>query len=372
MNYPFKIFQTCLCIVLLCSCNEANNHPIEEALSSNNDKIKAVTDHLADHEVQIIYTNIIENDSIKFEDYSYQLDDSVYYYPASSVKFPIAILALEKLNHMPQIDMNTRCSVDGDSITSRIAKYIQKIFAVSDNEAYNRLFEFLGRDYINQKLSDKGILAKINHRLSVENSADSIMKKIEFYSNDSLLLTIPERTAKEVERLQLKNTSKGIGYTVGDSLIKEPMDFSKKNYLPLTSLHGIMKRLMFPNKFKPSERFDLEEKDRDYIINQMKMTPKESGYDESEYYDSYVKFLLVGDRKESWPPEYSIYNKVGYAYGYLTDCAFIENSITGESAIISATIKVNNNRIYNDGIYEYETIGIPFLAELGRQLMNFK
>ena len=35
--------------------------------------------------------------------------------------------------------------------------------------------------------------------------------------------------------------------------------------------------------------------------------------------------------------------------------------------IISATILVNDNQIFNDDTYEYEQIGIPFLAQLGRE-----
>ena len=38
------------------------------------------------------------------------------------------------------------------------------------------------------------------------------------------------------------------------------------------------------------------------------------------------------------------------------------------SFILSAIIKVNNNRIYNDNIYEYESVGFPFFAELGREI----
>ena len=29
----------------------------------------------------------------------------------------------------------------------------------------------------------------------------------------------------------------------------------------------------------------------------------------------------------------------------------------------------NKNQIYNDGVYEYDTVGIPFLAALGRKLV---
>jgi hypothetical protein len=36
--------------------------------------------------------------------------------------------------------------------------------------------------------------------------------------------------------------------------------------------------------------------------------------------------------------------------------------------MLSATILANKNGIYNDNIYEYDEISLPFLAELGRIL----
>ena len=40
----------------------------------------------------------------------------------------------------------------------------------------------------------------------------------------------------------------------------------------------------------------------------------------------------------------------------------------GIQFLLSATILVNKNEIFNDDTYEYDTIGIPFLAQLGREI----
>ena len=63
-----------------------------------------------------------------------------------------------------------------------------------------------------------------------------------------------------------------------------------------------------------------------------------------------------------------IYNKVGYAYGTLTDVAYINDTEKGIEFLLAATVLVNENQTFNDNIYEFETKGIPFLAEIGRQL----
>ena len=63
-----------------------------------------------------------------------------------------------------------------------------------------------------------------------------------------------------------------------------------------------------------------------------------------------------------------IYNKVGYAYGTLTDCAYIHDIKNNIEFMVTATILVNHDGIFNDNVYEYDQIGIPFLAQLGREL----
>ena len=150
------------------------------------------------------------------------------------------------------------------------------------------------------------------------------------------------------------------------------MDFSKKNYLPVTALHQIMKRLFFPGLYSKSEQFHLSEEDRLFIINIMKILPKEAGYDANEYYDSYVKFFMFGDSTEPMPKHIKIYNKVGYAYGTLTDCAYIKDTKNNVDFMLTATILVNSDGIFNDDAYEYDEVGIPFLAQLGRELYEYE
>jgi len=104
----------------------------------------------------------------------------------------------------------------------------------------------------------------------------------------------------------------------------------------------------------------------------MKALPREAGFDEKEYYDSYCKFFLFGDKRGRIPEHIKIYNKVGFAYGTLTDCAYIQDTQTGVEFLLTATILVNRDGIFNDNAYEYEETGIPFLAALGRELHNME
>ena len=66
-------------------------------------------DSVEQYEVQIRYTQIDRiNDSIAFTDYDFPVDANNSFYPASTVKFPIAVLALEKLNQIDSLNRDTK------------------------------------------------------------------------------------------------------------------------------------------------------------------------------------------------------------------------------------------------------------------------
>ncbi|MCH5716269.1 serine hydrolase [Niabella hibiscisoli] len=123
---------------------------------------------------QIIYTKIDRNKNNlpKFTNFYLNVDDHSYFYPASMVKLPTALAALEKINSLKSkgIDKYTAMLTDSSysgqtgviadptsaSGMPTIDHYVKKIFVVSDNDAYNRLYEFCGQQYLNETLWKKG------------------------------------------------------------------------------------------------------------------------------------------------------------------------------------------------------------------------
>ena len=98
------IFTMFLLVICLCtSCQEKT--PLQKALSSSSPAIQRVMSNPNKYEVQIIFSEIQRDSSsqVQFIDDEYQVNDNDYFYPASTVKLPLAILALEKIN-----EYNTR------------------------------------------------------------------------------------------------------------------------------------------------------------------------------------------------------------------------------------------------------------------------
>ena len=285
------------------------------------------------------------------------------------MKFPAAVAALEKLNEVDSLDRETRFYIEGDTVETTFARAITEIFAVSDNAANNRLIEFLGQDGLNTRMVARGVAPiRIAHRLSTSNADDRTTKPLVLYSNDSTTSTSAPILNQELQPLDLRRITKGIGFYAGESLIREPFDFSLKNYYPIAAQHQLLKKVIYPEAFPKNERFAISEEQHDFLLSAMSTLPKDAGYDRKEYYDSYVKFFMFGDTTDPMPETIKIYNKVGYAYGTLTDCAFIVDEENEIAFMITATILVNKDGIFNDDHYEYDSIGIPFLAQLGREL----
>ena len=347
--------------------------------------------------VQIIYTQINRsaNGEVNLTPYFFNVNTDNYFYPASTVKLPIVLLALQKLQTLTNkgIDRNTamitepafkeQSSVynDPSSIDGKpsVAQYIKKILLVSDNDAYNRLYEFLGQEYINVEMKKKGYAdVQILHRLNIflseeENRRTNIIK---FIGTDSSVLY--EQPAQvNTSKYAARKDVLGKGYYSGGKLINEPMDFSKKNRIGLEDLNKVLVSLVFPEKVKGSERFDIAENDRQYVLKCMSQYPTESLYppyaaDTVNYWPAYGKFLLFGSDKGMLPANIRIFNKEGDAYGHMLDVAYIVDFENKIEFFLSAVIYCNSDGILNDDKYDYDKVGFPFMKNLGKLLYDYE
>ena len=345
--------------------------------SSDDQYIQKVLSDPAAFELQIHYSRRSLTDQTEFEDYQYSYalnQKKPYFYPASTVKLPASIFALEKLNEFENINRDTPFLVQGDTLPISTARCIEQIFAVSDNKANNLLFEFLGTDYYNRRFKELGFEnSRISHRLSTPNSAELTTPPIYFFDDTDTILSIASQTNAPIEKLDLLGIKKGISHIDDNGDRKDdPFDFSLKNWYDLEDQMQTVKRLIHPELYPENMRFKINEEQRAFLIETMAKTPKELGYEQETYFDSYVKFLVFGDQKEINAPNIKVHNKVGLAYGTLTDTAYIVDEENQIDFFLSVTLLVNKNEQFNDGVYEYDELGIPFMAALGKSILAFE
>jgi hypothetical protein len=349
-----------------------------------------------EYRLQILYTQINrdKNNIPHFKEYSYRLNPKEYFYPASTVKMPLAFLALEKINNLKLKGLTKSTLMVYDSVADRqepiynnpysingtqnIEQAVKEIFLVSDNNAANRLFEFITPHTVHEQLANKGYKdVYIRNRLELGRTAkeNRSTQAIDFYNEQGKII-YHQPAAFNKDSLPYYNAFIGNGYMNNqDSLIKGPLNFSDKNRIYLSDLTHILRSVLFFDQTPPSQRFNLTTEDRKFLLHYMHTLPTESQYptyDTANYWPGYCKFLYTGSEKGPFPSNIKIFNKVGDAYGFLLDIAYVMDPEKKIEFMLSAVIYCNSDGIINDSMYDYDSVGYPFYKNLGQLIYNYE
>jgi hypothetical protein len=368
---------------------------LERLMSQHHMQFDSILKNRDALKVQIIYTQIDRNKNNRpvFTNYYFNLDPNKYYYPASTVKLPTALLALERMNKLKSVGVNRQTSMITEAAYSNetpvyndpttqdgrptVEHYIKKIFLVSDNDAFNRLYEWLGQEYINRELHKKGYKnTNILHRLSIFMTEDENRhtNPVNFYDDSTRLIYAKDLKYSSIEYPK-RNDSIGRGYYSGGKLITRSMNFSLKNRLPLNELHGILQSVIFPESVPARKRFQLTNEEYAFARKYLSSYPAESGipsYDTSSYWDAYGKLIYWGSQKGSLPTQMRSFSKEGDAYGFLIDAAYVVDFDKKIEFMLSAVIYCNADGVLNDDKYDYDEVGLPFMRNLGRLLFEYE
>ena len=384
------------CLVASCSGRLVENQDfVENLMKTQPHKFKKIIARKDTLEVQIIYTQI-NRDSINrphFQSFYFNVDSTKYFYPASTIKLPVVLLALEKVNRLSIKGLDKFTPVFHDSAYSgqlnvtkdstsesglpSIAHYVKKILVASDNDASNRLYEFLGQKELNSTLKSKGYNVRILHRLdrSLTPDQNRHTEAIRFVSSDSTLYSQPMLFNEDSIRAP-RRVLKGIGYLKGSERISRPFDFTYKNFFPLEEQQQILRAVLFPESVDSARRFALTETDRRLMMQYMSQLPRETKFPayckDKRLFDAYYKFLMFGEKRKPISSNIRVFNKEGDAYGYMVDNAYIVDFKNNVEFILSAVLNTNTDAVYNDGKYEYRKIGFPFMRNLGRAVYKYE
>jgi hypothetical protein len=346
------------------------------------------------YRVQIIYTEINRDaaNHPSFRNYYFHVNRDFYFYPASTVKLPLALLSLEKLNqmHVSGVNKYTRLQFDSsfsgqhplftDSTSETgypsIAHFIRKAFLISDNDAYNRMYEFVGQQDVNKRLHALGFRDTriVRQFMPMNEFENRHTNQILFLDSSGKVLGIQPPACNRDSFLFYPESKIGMGFLDNrDNLIREPMDFTRHNRIPLEDLQRMLQTALFPLSVPESERFQLSTGDGLFLDRYLSQYPSETSfpkYDTGVFFDSYVKFYFQQGGRQI-PSYIRVFNKVGWAYGFLTDVSYIVDFRNHIEFMLTATVYANDDGILNDDRYEYETIALPFLYRVGQDIYQY-
>lgn len=393
-----KFYTFFIGIMLLVMNSKAQTDTLflESLMRQNPTQFEAILNHSNEYRLQIIYTQINrdKNNIPSFKEYSYHLNPRNYFYPASTVKMPLALLALEKINDLKIKGLTKSTTLIYDSSKARqetiyhnpyaidgrqtIEQAIKEVFIVSDNNAANRLFELVTPKTIHQKLATKGYKdVYIRNRLELGRTPEENRNTqgIQFFDEQGNRIHQQE---PQYNNDSLPYYNEFIGkayYNNRDELIQAPLNFSEKNRIYLSDLHHILQSIIFHDQTPKKQQFNISKEDQSFLLKSMQTLPTQSTYptyDTASYYPAYTKFLMFGSEKGTIPSHLKIFSKAGDAYGFLLDIAYIMDSVSKVEFMLSAVIYVNSDGILNDNKYDYNTIGLPFMKNLGNSVYQYE
>lgn len=358
-------------------------------------RMAAILEEAPRHRLQVLVSEVIPGSTPRLIRRGFRVD-AEYFYPASAIKTCAAVAACEKLNHWSRehaapFDLDTELSFHplfadeefealdaSNSSGGRISvgHEIRKLFLVSDNRAYNRLYELAGMDSVNASMWRAGLdSVRIRHRLSEFRTPEE-QRQVPAITlhRAAFQLELPRRTSLlDLPQDERPGLSAGRAYWTSDDpaeRVEEPFDFRPKNSISLVDLQDLNILLLRPELLSESRGFAISSKQRTFLSKAMRELPRDSEnprYDPVDYPDDYVRFLLPGLLRVVPADELLVYDKVGRAYGFSIENAYIVGG-DGRAFFITAVLYTNPNETLNDGIYDYETVADPFFADLGEAL----
>lgn len=344
---------------------------------------------------QIIYTQINRDKKgvPHFTNYALNADPNAYFNPASMVKMPLAFLSLEKLNELNKSGINKHTIIQFDSSYQRqvsmyadssspnqkpsIAHFIKRAFLISENDPYNRMYQFMGQGEINRKLHQKGYgSARITRQFmgytEEQNRHTNSIRFIDEKGNN-LFIQAPKYNTDSFQfgsPVLIGNAH----WNSKDELVNAPFDFTKHNNISLEDLRKMLQAIIFPASVSSQHRFNISEEDRLFLLQYLSQYPSETNYpkyDTAHFYDSYVKFFFQ-DSTHAMPKNVRVFNKVGWAYGFLTDVSYVLDTKHNIDYMLSATVYVNSDGVVNDSKYDEATVGFPFLKQIGNAFYQYE
>ncbi len=389
-------------VVLFCGCTTIypkHMTDLAPVIQSCSNQFERVISSPESFRAQVLISEVVTNHAGRTElkRHGYRVG-AEYFYPASTVKLCAAVAALQAVERLQPPSLATdladvpmeiaplfpgdapqlieASNVQGGDIT--VAHEMRKISLVSDNLAFNRLYDLVGHEQLNRAMHELGLRSVvINHRLSETRTIPDMRASaaVTFRLPGGEPIFVPARTSKLMLTNDAKNLLVGSGYMKGKERVPAPMDFSARNGISLVDMQDLLVKVARPDIDLGTPPLKMNASHRARLVQAMTEYPRESAnpiYTAKDFPDDYSKFLLSGIRRvfPSTTPGERVEStgKIGRAYGFSIENSFVRNPANGRAVFVTAVIYTNEDGVLNDDKYEYVKVADPFFADLGELL----
>jgi len=382
------------CFLFLIKASNAQSLPnfetiadstLQHILLNKDPLLDQVINNPSKYYFQLIYTKVEKRDN-KINYHTYSINQGKqYYYPASLIKFPLTFVALEKLTSLKDSGVNINDSISVNTCSCDFAtnnyvskhrnptmlQFLREMMIMSNNDAYNLYFDFVGRDLFNARMHSMNIFdIQMKNRFTggcgEENNKSS--GGITFNKNNAdKAYTIP--CSKSIQNWIIDSVKYPVFFETKSyykkKVVTNKQNNAANNYVSLLQAHLLLINLMHPNSGIYKNDFNIDASYKKQFIKAIGSFPRElemSSYDTANLADYYYKFFIDPKVIQTKDNSIRVYNKVGLASGFVSDVSYFYDSTNQIEYFISAAIlskKANSNE------NNYNDLGIPILRKIG-------
>lgn len=358
---------------------------IERLMSGGGAALKSVVASPEKHRFQVLYGIVTEGAKPTLERHGYRTDVE-YFYPASSMKVPIALATYDRLavlrgSGKPALSRDATMRIHpvsggAEPVVTTLARETWRALIVSDNVSANRLLGLVGHREVHETLWSLGLgSARIHHGFATGGEIDpaQLSPRIVFTAPGGATEELPARRSDLVlPRTDATGLDVGRANIAGGRRVEAPLSFADKNAMRLQELQDTLVRIMRPELLPPSSRAGAaSQEDLAYLRQALGTLPSESGlagFDRNVVADYTLIPFLRGIERVRPRGRFQIFSKVGQAFGFLIANAYVVDEDTGRAFFLIASVYANPDETMNDDDYAYDSVAFPALADLGEQV----
>ncbi len=358
-----------------------------DALLRADERCAAIVSSAREHRLQVLVSvpTVGDDGAVRLQR-SHFGDQGRYFYPASSIKLCGAVALLQRLNAYnrehgtsvgldsalviePRFDGDRRIAADETNVDEGVLTVrhaLRKLLIVSDNQAYNHCVDLCGPDDLNRQMWAAGLTSvRLWHRLSEARTLRENRQTRTVRVGDAVFAA--REAPIDLDNAAFADRRLGVGYLSGGRRIDGPMSFDEKNAISLVDLQDLMVEVVRPEIETGKRGFcDLGVAQRAFLVETMGELPREStNPDYGALEDHHCKFFWRGACGVVPEEHLRIYNKVGRAYGFSVENAYVEDRRTGRGFFLSVVVYTNPDGVLNDDRYGYEELADPFMDAVG-------
>jgi hypothetical protein len=355
-----------------------------QILNGGGAALKAVLATPEKYRFQVLYGVITPGAAPKLERHGFRAD-AEYFFPASSMKVPIALAAYDRLATLrgappgkPALTRDATMRIhpvsgNAEPYVTTLARETWRALIVSDNFSANRLLAVVGHREAHETLWALG-LPSVRIHAGFATGADidpaELSPRIEFAAAGSAVEEMaPRRSNLIPPPTEATSTAIGKANIVDGRRVDGPLSFADKNAIRLRELQDALVRIMRPELLPAGSRRDTASKDDlAYVREALGTLPSASGlagFERNVVADYQLSPFLRGIERVRARGQFLIYSKVGQAFGFLIANAYVVDKATGRAFFLIASVYANPDETMNDDTYAYDAISFPALADVG-------